>query len=966
MTTAVSTFMEQALGHHRAGNLEKAEKLCRQILRVDPKHSDAFHLLGVVEHQQQRHVAAVDYIGQAIDLQSGAAPYWNSLGAVYLALGQSENALAAFQRAIQIEPRFPAAFVNLGLVLRDCGEAKGALACFRQALVLDSECADAWLQLGAMQQGSGDAEAAARCLTTAVRLAPGHAPRCCTLADEMARRGQIAPAMTVYWEVAQVQPELPAALFGMGQALLSQGELEEARAWFEQGLAVNAGHASGWANLGCIESAMGNALRAETCFRRAVEADASFTAAHFNLGNSLAQQKRPDEAAECYRRALELDPRHSGALKNLGNLLMDQERFAEAEACYRRAAECAPGDAGAHLNLGQVLKQQRKFDEAAASYRGVLEIQPENAAVHYVLGRSLELSGRHAEAVESYRRAAALNPVDAQVPFHLGNTLKALGRINEAIDAYRRAKELDPANVSAEYQLGNAYRIQKRFDEARDCYEEVLRNRPDDLETRISLGNVLKAQDDLAGATAQYRAVLDRIPDQPLWRLWIATLCPIVFHGSVGIDDYRARLHGELKRLERRRLRIAPQDITQCGCPPPYVLQFHGRDDRPLKEAYARVFEQGIEVPPLEPRTGKPHVGFVVTDGHEGVFLRYLRGVIERLNRELFDVSIVCSAGGKARIAPELSPEAARLLVAPTRFDQMLEAIRQARFDLLYHWEVGSDVTNYFLPMFKLAPVQCTGAGVPVTSGLRQIDYFLSDGLCEPDNAEGHYTETLVRARSLMTFEQRLTLPELPKLRMEFGFAPHQHLYVCPHKIEKFHPDFDTLLRDILRRDPDGVVVIPKDREGYVARKLRGRFALTAADVAERIVFLPYQTLNGYLSLLAAADVLLDPLHYGGGLTSFDGFSLNQPIVTLPGEFLRGRFTSGFYRRMEIDDCVAESHEDYVDIAVKVATDADFREAIRDRIRERSPVLFEDASSVPEYEELFTRWITASRQNQSR
>ena len=76
--------------------------------------------------------------------------------------------------------------------------------------------------------------------------------------------------------------------------------------------------------------------------------------------------------------------------------------------------------------------------------------------------------------------------------------------------------------------------------------------------------------------------------------------------------------------------------------------------------------------------------------------------------------------------------------------------------------------------------------------------------------------------------------------------------------------------------------------------------------------------------------MLLDPIHYGGGLTSFDGLSLNKPIVTLPGNFSRGRFTYGFYRTMGVDECIAADPEDYVARAVRLGTDAEWR-ATRDR-----------------------------------
>ena len=74
-------------------------------------------------------------------------------------------------------------------------------------------------------------------------------------------------------------------------------------------------------------------------------------------------------------------------------------------------------------------------------------------------------------------------------------------------------------------------------------------------------------------------------------------------------------------------------------------------------------------------------------------------------------------------------------------------------------------------------------------------------------------------------------------------------------------------------------------------------------DVAARFVRrMPHLE---YLHLVAAADVLLDPRPYGGGVTSYDGFSLGKPIVTWPTQFHRGRYVLGHYRKMEIMDCVA-------------------------------------------------------------
>jgi predicted O-linked N-acetylglucosamine transferase (SPINDLY family) len=123
-------------------------------------------------------------------------------------------------------------------------------------------------------------------------------------------------------------------------------------------------------------------------------------------------------------------------------------------------------------------------------------------------------------------------------------------------------------------------------------------------------------------------------------------------------------------------------------------------------------------------------------------------------------------------------------------------------------------------------------------------------------------------------------------------------------------------------------------------------------DVAERIRFLArVPGIAHYYSRLKHADVLLDPLHYAGGNTSLEGFAFGKPIVTLPGAFMRGRHTLGMYRAMGMDDCIAASAAHYAELAVKLGTDAAFRNAVSERISARNAVLYEDERVVLQLEQ---------------
>jgi predicted O-linked N-acetylglucosamine transferase (SPINDLY family) len=127
---------------------------------------------------------------------------------------------------------------------------------------------------------------------------------------------------------------------------------------------------------------------------------------------------------------------------------------------------------------------------------------------------------------------------------------------------------------------------------------------------------------------------------------------------------------------------------------------------------------------------------------------------------------------------------------------------------------------------------------------------------------------------------------------------------------------------------------------------LRDRFARDMPDVAERVRWLPALANQDFLQLPTVADVVLDPIHFGGGNSSYEAFAMGVPVVTLPGEYLRSRITRALYAKMEITDLIADSHEQYVALALRLATEAGFRTGIADGISKLCQRLFEDECEI--------------------
>jgi len=192
--------------------------------------------------------------------------------------------------------------------------------------------------------------------------------------------------------------------------------------------------------------------------------------------------------------------------------------------------------------------------------------------------------------------------------------------------------------------------------------------------------------------------------------------------------------------------------------------------------------------------------------------------------------------------------------------------------------------------------------------------------------------------------------------RAEMGFPETGHLYLCPMKLQKLHPDFDAAMARILELDTDATIVLfEDDRHASWAPQLAARLDRTvSAALRPRIVFHPWiSDYRDFINANALADVVLDPFHFGIGSTLVATFAVGTPIVTWPGEFMRGQGGSGFCRHMGVHECVVERREDYAARAVQFATDPACRERVRQKILAAGASFFEN----PEPLRAFARWL---------
>jgi uncharacterized protein (TIGR03032 family) len=657
------------------------------------------------------------------------------------------------------------------------------------------------------------------------------------------------------------------------------------------------------------------------------------------------------------RDAATVPPAEAERAYRAGNECAKAGRFVEAVPHYEEALRLAPTHVNALTNLGTVQHRLGRRAEAADQYRRALAVDPNAVRAHTNLALLLREAGDLAGAVRHYDTARRLRPNDAEIVNCLGLTLYEHGQLAEAAAAFRRALEIDPRSAPAANNLAGVLKVQGEREEALRLHTRAVEHDPNFFEAQENIGKIFEEESRIAEAKAAYQRAL-AIRDDAVLALHTELLCPPVFASGTALDAYRARAQAVVDTFRGRALQIGLERVQSSRAEPPYDWAYQGRGNLALKRAYAALFADGFphQDPLPAPSPDPPwRVGFLVTPSHEGVFVRCMSGIINRLDRERFRVTLVCARPGEAVLRAAIPAGRAAVQYVPLRFDHALAEIRPAAFDVLYFWEVGTDATNYFLPFCRLAPVQCTGWGWPETSGAPHLDIHLTSAGLATAEADDAFSERLVRLPHLPPYFFRPPIPEHPRGRELLRLPAEATLYVCAQNLRKIHPEFDAILGGILRADPRGLAVLVGDTHPAAGALLHQRWAEGLADVSDRIRLLPRLQPEEYFQLVASTDVMLDTLHFGGSNTAYDAFAAGVPVITLPGALPRGRYTYAMYRVIGIDDGIAASVEDYVERALHLGTDRAARARLAACLRTAAAPLYEQAAAVTQLEDFFVR-----------
>jgi len=365
-------ILKKALALHNAGQLGEAADLYQSVLAADAENADALHLMGVLSTQAGNPELGADFITRAIARNGDAASYHASLGEALAALDQAENAVAAYEKAISLNPEYEGALNNLALLYQKLGRHADAVNCLERAVAVRPDAANLLINLGRAQRLGGDADAAGRVLRRALAQGADDIANALTLAQELKDLGATGDAIAAFRRAVELDPDSADALNNLGNLLAAEGSLEEAAGCYRKARKLSPDTAEIHNNLGNALRELGDVDGAKASFAKAIKLKPGYAEAHNNLAIVLELMGEMDEAAAHLQRAVDLEPGSAGTWFNLGTVLKGQNQDAGAKAAFTRALEIDPGFLRARwalaLDLPVIHESEERILQARAQW----------------------------------------------------------------------------------------------------------------------------------------------------------------------------------------------------------------------------------------------------------------------------------------------------------------------------------------------------------------------------------------------------------------------------------------------------------------------------------------------------------------------------------------------------------------------------------------------------------------------
>ena len=431
--------LEEAERAFDAGRYAEALEGFQRVQAESPR-CEVYFFIGLAQYRLQRVDEAIASLASSVGCNPRFSLAQHALGDAYLAKGDDNRALAAYEAGLKIEPNDPEALRAASLVCLKHELNARAVPLLERYVKLQPGDLDARADLGAaIYAATSDFHKAEEQYRAALAVNPRHPAALLGLGALYLSYGEKEQAVPLLLEAAKLAPDSAKPLYLLGSAYNRLGRYAEAVPVLEQAEQLSPNDAATYYQLGI---GYGH-LQRPADRQKAMERFAQLT----DQGEKLLEAKREAarlvlnvqpvvdrgddaKALQMMERAHDLDPANDEALYRLAGLYYATGRYDLASESAQTLSKRAPSDWRYWYLLGLAQMAQAQWEQAQASFRQVLQLEPGRAEAYNELGNLAMKQSQPARAVEAYQHALKANPQNASYKENLEAAQKAAARAN--------------------------------------------------------------------------------------------------------------------------------------------------------------------------------------------------------------------------------------------------------------------------------------------------------------------------------------------------------------------------------------------------------------------------------------------------------------------------------------------------------------------------------------------------------
>ena len=642
-----------------------------------------------------------------------------------------------------------------------------------------------------------------------------------------------------------------------------------------------------------------------------------------------------DAAIKVLKKAVHAGSREPNVYFFLGIILENTGRIEEAEGHLAQAVRLGPGMGDIWFSYGNVLNRLSKYQESMQAFERCVQADPKNAPAWVNLALVAQRIDLFPRAVECARKAIELAPGEKKAWLAYIGSLGYARRFEEAEVAASEAEARFPGDFEILHMKGNVITASGRVDDGYEIYLKALELKPDSVKVLNSIGHYLSQNRNALDALPYHRKALeiDSHQAETLHGLGTAYL-KAGYPGDAVQFFMQALQHGDSSPDVFEGLLLSAHYLDNAD--EREIFQLHLQwEERHAKRFYSS------ETPKLDPEviagTRPIRLGFVSPDFRNHSVTRFMTALLRNIPASGIEVYCYSDVKRRSDYTDKLELMGGNWIYSYTMTDHVLSGrIREDGIDVLVDLAGHTGNNRLFVFARKPAPIQVSWLGYPNTTGLKTVEYRISDPVADPEGiADELSTEKLIRLPDgFHCFEPPVDLPDIeptPALRngyLTFGSFNNQS------KINGL-----TLRRwaMLLKAIPDARLILknhqlsdPRNREHWI------RFLEQEGIVRERVQLIGFcKDLAEHYGCYGQVDIGLDTFPYNGTTTTCEAFWMGVPVLTIAGQNQRGLTGTSLLTHSGLSEWVARDETEWVEKACYWNVNREALQALRLGLRKQ-------------------------------